>query len=309
MLFIGMNIIQCKICGFSGKSLTSHICRKHGITCHEYVSKFGGPIQPMSDEQKLKLSVINREKCKNPDYRKSMSDIQKNGASIFTTAHWINKGFTFSDAKKKVSDIQSKNAKKVKSTVSWMQKSFWMRKGMDEQSAEREISRRQSILSKRSPKFSGHKRSDESKRRISAALKLRIDVVGKGKWATHFGEFSGRSLIEIEVYNFIKTNIEPRLKANVQIGSFIVDMIRDDKIIEFNGDFWHANPKNYKATDVLRGVGGPDKIAKDIWEAESKRLDTLSDMGYDVLIVWESDWHNDRENTINKIKHFLYGNS
>jgi hypothetical protein len=38
-------------------------------------------------------------------------------------------------------------------------------------------------------------------------------------------------------------------------------------------------------------------------------VDTLRAMGYDVLEIWESDWKKLKNQSINKIKQFLYGNS
>lgn len=307
-----MTTIQCKICGFSGKSLTSHICRKHKITCQEYVDRFGGPIQTMSVEQKRKLSKIGIEKYKNPERRKTMSAVQKNGASIFTTKYWIKRGFSELDAMRKVSEIQSKNSKKSnqsEKSKSWMQVKFWLDRGVDQKAAELEISKRQSKLSNRSSKFLGCKRTDSSKKKISLAMRQKINEIGTGRWASHFGKFSGRSNAEIKCYTYLKDNVEPKLEANVPIGSYIVDMLIGNKIIEFNGDFWHANPKLYKPTDELKPCGGPTKLASTIWENEKIRLDDLRKLGYDVFVMWESEWSNERESTINKIKHFLYGNT
>ena len=82
---------------------------------------------------------------------------------------------------------------------------------------------------------------------------------------------------------------------------FIVDEVNFERklIIEINGDFWHANPTIYDADDKLPHLGGV-KLAKDIWERDHKRKKLLEQLGYKVVIIWESDWKD--KNKRSKIK-------
>jgi G:T-mismatch repair DNA endonuclease (very short patch repair protein) len=68
-------------------------------------------------------------------------------------------------------------------------------------------------------------------------------------------------------------------------------------IIEYNGDYWHCNPKKY----------GPDyfnqkkqKTAKELWEYDKNKIDLIKEKGYNLEIVWESDL-NDDNTLINKL--------
>lgn len=56
--------------------------------------------------------------------------------------------------------------------------------------------------------------------------------------------------------------------------------------IEFNGDYWHANPKFYPPDWVH-----PIKkcLASDIWTCDKRKYDYLTSLGITVYIVWESD--------------------
>ena len=67
------------------------------------------------------------------------------------------------------------------------------------------------------------------------------------------------------------------------------DFIMGKKIIEFNGDYWHKNPKIYSESD--EGV-------KDKWEYDRNRLSELKSLGYDVLVVWEMDYRNNPNDVI-----------
>ena len=61
------------------------------------------------------------------------------------------------------------------------------------------------------------------------------------------------------------------------------------KVIEFNGDYWHANPAKYKPDDLVPLRGG-SKYAKDIWQMDKFKHNSIKARGFDVLIVWESEY-------------------
>jgi G:T-mismatch repair DNA endonuclease (very short patch repair protein) len=56
-------------------------------------------------------------------------------------------------------------------------------------------------------------------------------------------------------------------------------------VVEYNGDYWHANPSKYKENDVA----GHKSTAGEIWERDKKRIGELLKLGYEVVIVWSSD--------------------
>lgn len=95
------------------------------------------------------------------------------------------------------------------------------------------------------------------------------DMVDICKYATHNGE----NPIIIPHHN--KT--------------YLLDFTCGNKVIEFNGDYWHANPSIYSASDILtfRGIS---ITAKQIWKTEQERLDILKQLGYEVLVIWEKDY-------------------
>jgi hypothetical protein len=50
------------------------------------------------------------------------------------------------------------------------------------------------------------------------------------------------------------------------------------KIIEYFGDFWHANPTKYKENDIIK-FPGSKVIAKDIWNQDDIRLSNIRSLG------------------------------
>ena len=76
----------------------------------------------------------------------------------------------------------------------------------------------------------------------------------------------------------------------------VYDIKHQDCIIEFNGDYWHANPKIYKDTALIRG-----KLATDIQHRDMLKLKTAQDLGFRTLVVWESEYKQDKELTIQEV--------
>lgn len=87
-------------------------------------------------------------------------------------------------------------------------------------------------------------------------------------------------------------------------GGFKADFLNHTKkfIIEFNGDYWHCNPKTWKQGDYNKAI---KMLAKDKWKYDEKRYKIFKTCGYRVYIVWETDWLLDEEecmkNIINEI--------
>jgi hypothetical protein len=76
------------------------------------------------------------------------------------------------------------------------------------------------------------------------------------------------------------------------------------RAVEFNGDFWHANPKKYSADDIVPLRGGCKK-AKDIWESDSAKIKALNKRGFEVLVVWENEYLKNPNETIAKVAKWI----
>lgn len=74
--------------------------------------------------------------------------------------------------------------------------------------------------------------------------------------------------------------------------------IGKDFIIEFYGDYWHANPNIFSSEDIVHhGL-----TAKQIWHNDIERVETLKNNRFRVFTVWQSEWKNSRKNIIRIIK-------
>jgi len=292
------------------KSLVSHLNRTHKISGDDYKSQFGETkLAIVSDEVRKRLSETSKKWMSDPENRLKMSNTQKEGGSIFSVNYWLKRGYSEFEAKRKISEIQTENANKSAEKYthdrSVWRIEYWVDKyDMTEEEAKIEIYKLQSENSSKSSKFKGHIRTEESKRKISNSMKKLISQVGAAKWAKHFGKFNGTSKLEMEVYSQVKNNVSGDAESNIPIGPYIVDIISGNKIIEVNGDFWHANPEMYKADEIINEHLLPIK-AKDKWKSDKLRKEYLISKGYDVIEIWENDWLNNKDEQINRINNFL----
>jgi len=81
-----------------------------------------------------------------------------------------------------------------------------------------------------------------------------------------------------------------------------VDELNEDRkiIIEIFGNYWHANPAMYESTDEFSFNNV--YTASEIWEKDKNRILDLEKLGYNVIVVWESEIIDDINKVIRNIK-------
>jgi hypothetical protein len=88
-------------------------------------------------------------------------------------------------------------------------------------------------------------------------------------------------------------------------GILMYDLVITNPIkicIEFNGDYWHCNPTKY-SSDYIHPT--KQQTASDIWEYDSNKHKLLSDDGYLVYTIWESDWDRDNNKVLEEVREWL----
>lgn len=288
-------MLICKICGHKGKQLHQHLKKCHDMISSEYRNLYG---------QDLKMQTVS-EKSK----RKRAETVKRTGGTIWSVKYWIARGMTESEAKNKVSEIQKNNNSRREYLPEHIiiNKQYWMQKhGYTEDQAIEKVRSIQADRSSRSSKFSGKQHTAESRTQIGISMSKHIQEVGVDNWIKRFGELSnGLSKSEIECYNLIREQIEPKLQSQIEILDYVADMGIGFKIIEFHGDYWHANPMLFEADQEINYPGNNTKLAKDKWAEDAKRYATFISLGFEILVIWEHDWNNDRERIIEQVKDFL----
>jgi hypothetical protein len=96
-------------------------------------------------------------------------------------------------------------------------------------------------------------------------------------------------------------NHSPFGKWDHKRNKYVVYDVKHGKcVIEFNGDYWHANPEIYSEADMIRG-----KLAKDIWYNDSLKLAIAQDAGLNVRVVWERDYLSRKQETLKEVAEWI----
>lgn len=75
-------------------------------------------------------------------------------------------------------------------------------------------------------------------------------------------------------------------------------------IIEFNGDFFHANIHQYDMNEIITFKKEHHR-AGDIWLRDYRKIKIAIENGFSVMIVWESDYKANSSKVISACAKFL----
>lgn len=289
--------LKCEICGHREKTnLKKHLQATHNLTTKQYRTKYPNSKTMTGHSKRTVEYWIYREGYSYEQAKKAVEEFQRLGKKNYIKGR-LQEGFSQEQAQELWNDKQAKcSPRSLK---------YYTGRGVSIDKAKKAQSKLQAKYSALSSKFTGHKHTKKAKEQISKKSKQRAEEIGYGNMAKRFRNKSQngiRSSIEIQCYKELK-EIFPKLKANVEINTYVVDMVLDNIVIEFYGDFWHRNPKHYLAEDVFYG-----KSSKIIWEYDKKRLYYIKQQGYDVVVVWETDWKSNKHKVVEQIKKLYESN-
>lgn len=115
-----------------------------------------------------------------------------------------------------------------------------------------------------------------------------------------------KSHAENELYEYIKTIYSETILQNVRniIPHKELDIYLPNlhKAIEYNGTYWHADPRFYTENTI---VGKKQELAKNIWKNDKDKQILCEKYNIELLIIWEFDYINNKNEILNNIKNFL----
>lgn len=129
-----------------------------------------------------------------------------------------------------------------------------------------------------------------------------------------FGENNDRSysLISKEFFDSLVKRVK-KINANFDgkyaedeyiVGTRFLDFYNEENNIwvEFNGNYFHANPEIYNKDDVIH-LGEDVKLtATDIWKKDEQRKEEIKkQLGVDPIIVWELEYRKNKDYCLRKI--------
>jgi len=252
--------------------------------------------------------------------------------SRYCEEFWIKKGYSLEESEEKSKFEIEKNRDILKKIIkdnpeymrgkTWTSKDYWIKKGYTLEEAESTVSEKQSTFSLRKciEKYGEEKGIEIWKSRQEKWIKTldsksdeeKMEILRKKTFANKaYSNISQElffSIIENEMVDkkkcfFYLLNEEKILEHGKDI--FKPDFIYNNKIIEFFGNYWHANPKFYSNFEKKIRRGTKNYSVESIWKIDEYRLNFFKKNGYEVLVIWEEDYRKDKKTTIKKCIEFL----
>ncbi len=117
--------------------------------------------------------------------------------------------------------------------------------------------------------------------KLTSEHKQKLSKKAKREWenGTHTPTYRSKGQIEME--NIVQSLGEVISPEHLVGGRpFDTYIKRLNLLLEFNGTYWHRDPRFYKATeDVVQ-----------VWNNDTEKHKLAIDLGYKVHVVWQHDW-------------------
>ena len=258
--------------------------------------------------------IVSKENLKKRGF--SDDEIKKIFLTPASVEFWLNKGFSFEEAKIKVYENQSNASKHVDYNKRLLPSNieYWTKQGFNNNEAKQKVSESQSTFSKEKC-IEKYGEEEGLKRFTERQHKWQASLVENGNLKMGYSKISQELFYDLLIYYsvderekilFATHNKEFRLNKT-EGGIWLYDFtdLKNKKIIEYNGDDYHANPKKYLAEDYPNPFNN-DITAQEIWDKDDRKISLAKENGFDVMVIWDSEyrWGN-KKKIINKCLEFL----
>ena len=229
--------------------------------------------------------------------------------------YWIKRGMPENCAILKAKSVKHTNniigsksgdpaTRRITSTASI---DYWLNKGFPIEEAKMKQSQRQSTFSietciLKHGEIKGREIWKERQDKWQATLKSKpqeeIDRINRLKVGSKYSI----SKAEKEIGEYLKKNninFISQFRSNGKVYDFCIE---NKIILEYNGDYWHCNPEIY--TNMYKHTR-KNKYAHEIWRNDQIRQNCVKDAGYNFLVIWEKDYKENKEKTLEKLLEFI----
>lgn len=308
--FSNMDMPTCRICGWKSENLISHVSQVHGLSSAEYQAKFE---LTKSDVVSAAHSELIRERVsgdKNP--------WAKHGGKLspFSEKFSQYSDLTEEEKKEKIIDTSLKaSSTRAENGNDTTTAEYYVKRGMSEEEAEDALAKRQTTFSLETciEKHGAEEgllvwkaRQEKWQNTLTSKSQEEIDGINKKK---KIGCVSKTSQELFENFKFDGerfSNKNGELRILLNSGRHVsFDYALRNKVIEFYGDVWHANPAMFDADDMPLKFVNRSVTAQEIQQKDAKRTAEIKELGYEVLVVWESEYRKNKEKVIEECSTYL----
>jgi len=316
--------IICKVCGEKVRRIYGAHLKKHGLTSKEYKEMF--PDEPLTTKNdNLKTSKnsglhMKQEKYKkmfsekikgekNPNHKTKTTEKDRKSRSPFS------KDFKKYKNEQELIEFREEALKDRKHTT---RLDYYLKQGLDMETSKKMLKKRQTTftLDICVEKYGKEKGIVIWKNR---QVKWQENLLSNGNLKCGYSKISQELFYGIlEYYDYENkkdiyfatknqeffiskkgTDTDPRIFLQYDF----CDM-KSKKIIEYNGDRYHANPKIYESKDNPHPFR-KNITSQEIWNKDKEKTRIAQQEGFDVLTIWDSDYKKEKEKIIQKCLNFL----
>ena len=277
-------------------------------------------------KQKPRLSPFSNEYWRNrinpstnEPFTVQEAELKRNSLRPIRAEYWLARGFNKEEAEKKALVTKTSNNKsgaaasaaRTKEDIAGASKrclSYWLVRGFSKKEAVHEVKKLQATFSlekcilKHGEELGSHvwqTRQDKWQNTLNLKTPEEKTRICKAKIAAGYTI----SKAEVEIFEELRKNF-PNIKQQIPIfdknKSFIFDLGLGNKLIEYNGTYWHADPRVYESDALIKSIS-----ASDVWVKDKRKITCAQSQGYDVLVIWEKDFKEDKNREIEKCMTFL----
>ena len=296
-----IDYVECKVCGQRFLYLNpQHIIQVHNMTINEYEEKYGKIIYYPS---KYIDNYYYGEKYK--DRFMKFTDEERKEHSPFCIERYIKLGYSKDDAENLKNNFIEKTVKNRSTTT---QINYYIDKGYSMEDAIRLRSERQKTFTL-DKCIEKHGKDEGTRIWLERQKKWKEKMYSSRNRLISGGSKECDNLVDEIINNtncdyLLYGDNEFLLRDEHKHKLYFYDITnpKTNRIIEFNGDFWHGNPDKYGPNDINKAN---KKKYSDIWKNDKLKNDFAKNKGYDVMVVWESEYQTDKENVIKRCKDFI----
>lgn len=312
---------KCVICGYRADVLSHHLRIKHNISSDEYIWKYNLKKSDVISESAQKNISEAQKKSISPNKKRFTSENNPaknhNGRYSPFSMNFIKyDGLSDDEKHRLIDELKTRKCEYFKDNP---QKNctnikFYLAKGMSETDARIALTNRQRTFTKekcieRYGKPDGLKIWKERQEKWQNTLNSKTDeekteiLMKRLNWMKTTSSRPEKELYEC-LKNIIGDELETQFRIQHNDHGFIFDIRYRNKLIEFNGDYWHCNPQIYNEYDEVNFPDGR-KMALDVWTRDEKKTRIANENGFSVLVVWESDYKKNKEDEIKRCLKYL----
>lgn len=265
----------------------------------ENTSKNSGQFMKTPEYRKKYSEMFKGEN--NPNHSSKTTERQRKERSPFSKEFYKSRG-------RNEEEVHDFVKMALKDRLTETQLEYWIAKGYNEETAKEMLSSRQRTftLEKCITKYGTERGKEIWKKRQEKwkkSLTEHFSKYGDKRNALAQSEFAMYCIEKICNKMNIIIPFSEKFITNKDTGKhFSFDFQYENKLIEFNGDYWHCNPLKYSFYYFNKRK---NMTAKEIWEYDEEKTKTAESYGYKVLVVWESEYNDNPEATIQKCIDFI----